>query len=185
MSKKRFIQAVIIRSLPELPKLSAAINYAEGLYDGLTQHGYGADKGQPNENTDWYQSLKPDQKKWFTGFWNAFNYKNNRNGAAMRWSQLGELTAEQYKVIIEAAKKEAVKQLPPGQARKMAQGWLHEKRYQDYQPTKPAKNVQKNHVLMRLNNELNGIKKLHQANNSDALLPQIKKLEQAIKDARV
>jgi len=185
MSKKRFVQAVVIRSLPELPKLSAAINYAEGLWDGLTQHGYGADKGQPNENKDWYQALTSQQKKWFTGFWNAFNYKNNRNGAAMRWAQLGELTDNEYKIIIEAAKKEAVKQLPTGQARKMAQGWLHEKRYQDYQPSKQTKSVEKKHVLMRLNNELKAIKKLYEASKSAALLKQIEKLEQAIRDARV
>lgn len=184
MSKKRFVQHIIIRSLPELNKLAQAINYAESLWDGLSQHGYAADKSEAHDGKDHYQALTPTQKKAFIGFWNAFNYKQNRNGAAMRWAQLGELTADDYKIIIEAAKKEAQKQLPPGQARKMAQGWLHEKRYHDYQATQKSKGAEKNHILNRLNIELNGIKTLYQASKDGALLQQIEKLEQAIKDAR-
>jgi len=185
MSKKRFIQAVIIRSLPELSKIAQAIKYAEGLYDSLGHHGYGADKSIPNEGKDYYDELTPRQRQWFTGFWQAFNYKQNRNGAAMRWAQLGELSDDDYKIIIEAAKKEGIKQLAQGQARKMAQGWLHEKRYNDYQAQNQNKKAQKNHVLNHLNNELNAIKKLYESSKDEALLKQIENLEQAMRDARV
>jgi len=41
MSKKRFIQGVLIRSLPALDKVPEAVSYAEGLWEALSQHGYG------------------------------------------------------------------------------------------------------------------------------------------------
>ncbi len=184
MSKKRFIQSVVIRSLPEPGKLAQAVAYAEQLWDGLSSHGYGADKMEPRDNKDWYQQLSARQRKYFAAFWTSFNYKNGRNGAAMRWHQLGELSDEQYQQIIDAAAKEAQKQLPPGQARKMAQGWLQEKRYQDYQPVQRNPASEKNHALMHLNNELNALKKLYHAGKDEALLKQIDTLEQAIRDAR-
>jgi len=185
MSKKRFIQAVIIRSLPELPKLPAAIKYAEDLWDALTRHGYGQPtEGKPQTGKDWYRELSERQRKWFAAFWNAFGHKQGRNEAAMRWYQLGELTDEQYRQIVEAARKEASKQLAPGQVRKMAQGWLFEKRYLDYAPDERVKQGEKNHVLTRLMGELNGIRQLHAASGDEALLTQINKLENEIREAR-
>jgi hypothetical protein len=185
MSKKRFIQGIIIRSLPEIEKLPQAINYGESLWDGLSEKGYGADKPhQPRENKDWYKALSERQRRWFNGFWAAFNYKRDRNEAATRWAQLGEMTDAEYQFIIDAAKKESLKQLPQGIARKRAPGWLHSRRYDDYQPTKKSKNAVKSHVLIGLNNQLNAIKKLYKSSKDQALLPQIQKLEQAIRDAR-
>jgi len=184
MSKKRFIHQVIIRSLPAIDKLPQAIHYAEQLWDELSKHGYGADKQQPRDNKDWYAALNARQKKWFVAFWNAFNYKHGRNGAAMRWQQLGDLSDAEYQQIIDAAGKEAQKQLPQGQARKMAQGWLAEKRWQDYQPVETDKKQQKNHVLTHLNNELNAIRRLYESSRDEQLLSQIEQLEQAIRDVR-
>lgn len=185
MSKKRFIQDVLIRNLPALDKVPEAISYAEGLWDAISQHGYGQTAAAtPRENKDWYQSLTPRQKEGFNRFWNAFKYKYGRDGAAMRWSQLGELSDKDYQKIIDAAEKEGSRQLPPGQSRMMAQGWLHEKRYQDYQAVEKPKQDQKKHVITHLYNELNGIKILYNNSGDEALLAQISKLEQAIKDAR-
>jgi hypothetical protein len=184
MSKKRFIHQVIIRSLPRVEKMPEAIAYAEQLWEALSRHGYGADKQQPRDNKDWFLELNDRQKKWFNGFWQAFNYKHGRNGAAMRWYQLGDMSDGEYQQIIDAARCEAQKQLPPGQARKMAQGWLAEKRWQDYQPVEPDKKQQKNHVITHLNNELNAVRKLYQSSGDAALKTQIQKLEQAINDAR-
>lgn len=184
MSKKRFVQSVVIRSLPEPGKLTQAIAYAEQLWDGLTQHGYGADKQEPRDSKDWYASLNDRQRRWFGKFWNAFGYKHGRNGAAMRWHQLGELSDEQYQQIVDAAGKEANKQLPPGQARKMAQGWLQEKRHLDYAPDRGVKKREKSQELTRLSAELNGLKRLYETSRDEALLKQIDKLEQAIRDVR-
>lgn len=185
MSKKRFVQAVIIRSLPELPRLPAAIKYAEDLWDALTRHGYGQQsESKPQTGKDWYRELSDRQRKWFTAFWLAFGHKQGRNEAAMRWHQLGELTDAQYQQIVEAARQEAGKQLAPGQVRKMAQGWLFEKRYLDYAPDERVKRNEQNAVLTRLTGELNGIKKLYEAGGDEALLAQITKLEDQIRQER-
>jgi hypothetical protein len=184
MSKKRFVQAVVIRSLPELPKLPAAIKYAEDLWDALTRHGYGQPvESKPQAGKDWHAALNDRQRKWFAAFWLAFGYKQGRNEAAMRWHQLGELTDAQYQQIVDAAKKEAGKQLAPGQVRKMAQGWLADKRYLDYADERD-KRSEKNHVLTHLMTQLIGVKQLHEASGDEALLEQISKLEDQIRKER-
>jgi len=185
MSKKRFVQQVMIRSLPAIDKIPEAIGYAESLWDALSTAGYGeATTALPRETKDWYKSLSEQQKKYFTLFWAAFKYKHGRDGAAMRWAQLGELSDGAYKNIIKAAESEGLRQLPKGQSRMMAQGWLAEKRYADYQATQPTKTQHKNHKINTLNAELNGIKILYNQSGTEALAQQIAKLEQAIDDAR-
>jgi hypothetical protein len=184
MSKRRFIQSVIVRSLPAVDKLPAVVDYAESLWDGLTARGYGSERPAIRESKDYYQDLTPVQRRYFDAFWRAFAYKADKNGAAMRWGQLGWLTEAEYQQIIAAAGAEAIKAREPGQVRKMAQGWLHDKRYLDYQAASVSPDSQKNHVLARLNAELLGIKRLFEASQDEALLAQIDKLEKAIQEAR-
>ena len=185
MSKKRFVQTVIARSLPTFEKREAALAYAEGLWDYLSSKGYGDDKpSQPRDGKDWYTKFDVRQKRWFDGFWVAFQLGKGKNEAAMRWHQLGNLSDAEYQQIIDAAGKEAKRELPPGQGRKMAQGWLHEKRYLDFTPTQTAAKSMQNHVLTRLTNDLLGIKRLYETSKDEALLPQIAKLEMAVKAAR-
>ncbi len=185
MSKKRFVHAVMTRSLPTPDKRQACLDYALDLYDWLTNKGYGDDKpSQPRDGKDWYTKLDERQRRWFDGFWLAFQMRRGKNEAAMRWHQLGKLSDAEYQQIIDAAAKEAKRELPQGQARKMAQGWLHEKRYLDFTPTKTAAKSLQNHVLTRLVNDLNGIRKLYESSKDEALLPQIEKLEAAVKAAR-
>ncbi len=183
MSKKRFIEAVIIRTLPNIDKLDAAIDYAEALYQALSRRGYGENKSQPNPEQDWYAKLSARQKRGFDRFWQAFGMKKGKNGAAMRWYQLGEKTDAQYQPIIDAAKKEAEQALPPGQARKMAQGWLQEKRYLDDQANKQNPNPNKQEIN-RLKTELNGLQQLYEHSKNEQFLKQIQQIEQAIDDAR-
>lgn len=185
MSKKRFVQHIIIRSLPKTDELNTAIHYAERLWDGLSQAGYGhTQESGPRESVNWYQRLNNTQRQGFDRFWDAYNYKKDRNGAAMRWYQLGELSKDQAQFIILAAEKDAQKQLPPGQARKMAQGWLHEQRYNDYLPNPKNLKQRKAQELMALNTQLTGLKRLYEACNDKALIVQIEQLEQKIKHAR-
>lgn len=184
MSKKRFVQEVVIRSLPPHGKLAAAIHYAENLWDGLTQHGYGQDEPTtPRQSKHWFNQLNDRQQRQFVAFWKAFAFKKDANGAAMRWGQLGDLSDEEAGLIISAAAKEAQKPLPPGQARKMAQGWLFEKRWLDHKPEPKDARQQKNHVLSHLKNELAAVKRLHEASGDNALKAQIQQLEQAIANA--
>lgn len=185
MSKKRFIQAVFIRNLPVVDKWEDALAYAESLYAWLTSKGYGDDKpSRPREGKDWYLRFDARQKHFFDAFWAAFQLGKGKNEAAASWHQLGKLSDAEYQQIIDAAAKEAKRELPPGQARKMAQGWLNGKRYLDFTPTKTAAKSLQNHVLTRLVNDLNGIRKLYDSSKDEALLPQIEKLEAAVKAAR-
>lgn len=185
MSKKRFVQAVVARSLPPPDKRQACLDYALDLYDWLTGKGYGDDKpSQPRDGKDLYQKLDDRQRRFFDGFWAAFDLRQGKNEAAGRWHQLGNLSDADYQQIIDAAAKESKRELPQGQARKMAQGWLHEKRYLDFTPTKTAAKSMQNHVLTRLLNDLNGVKRLYETSKDEALLPQIGRLEAAVKAAR-
>jgi len=185
MSKKRFVQQVMIRSLPATDKIPEAIGYAESLWDALSAAGYGeAATAKPSETKDWYQGLSPSQKKYFNLFWLAFKYKHGKAGAAMRWAQLGELEEADYKNIVKAAEAEALRQLPQGQSRMMAQGWLSERRYQDYQAPQASKKKRQNSEINTLIGELNGIKILYNQSGTEALAQQIAKLEEAIHDAK-
>ena len=186
MSKKHFIQRVIARSLPAADKQQAALDYAEDLWAWLDQHGYGADRSkQPRVSRDYCSEMNPRQLQFFNAFWQAFMLKKGRNEAAARWLQLGEMDVAGYQQIIDAAGREAHRQLPPGQARKEAQGWLFEKRWHDHQPTAANPISMKNKVLAGLTNNLLSVKKLYEASGDEALLPQIEKLEQAIREARL
>jgi hypothetical protein len=178
MTKKQFIQQIVIRALPEINQLSATLQYAEQLWDSMSYYGYGADKtAKPRENLDYYKELSENQRAAFDKFWTAFKHKQDRNGAAMRWLQMGELDAEHYKLIIEAAKQEALKPLSQGQVRKMAQGWLFERRYEDFTPDAGNQKKQQNLTVINLRNELNNLKHLYKLSPNSALAEQIKATE--------
>jgi len=66
----------------------------------------------------------------------------------------------------------------------MAQGWLHEQRYNDYQPTTANKDAQKGQLMQKLTSQLNGVKTLYEAGGDEALLPEIQKLENQLREAR-
>lgn len=181
MSKRRFVQAIVIRTMPALDKLPECIRYAESVWDSLTRHGYGTEAaGQPRESKDWFAALSTAQQAGFRQFWDAFNYKKARNDAAMRWQQLGELSATELGQIVEAARKEALRTLPPGQVRKMASGWLFEKRWLDHQMQPVINRNSKIVELNRLKNELTALEKLQAHTPNDTLAQQIAALKQRI-----
>lgn len=136
--------AFFVASHQDRPDADKAIVWAEKLWGKLTARGYGdKDKTEPKprDSKDWYKELSQHQQKWFCLFWEKFSHKQGRNEAAMRWGQLGELPETEYRAIVDAAKSEAARPLPQGQVRKMAQGWLAERRWEDHAPataTAPA-----------------------------------------------
>jgi hypothetical protein len=140
MQKKDFIQRAAIQFLALVEwDVNQAITYGERLWHRLTERGYGAPEATgPREAQAWYPKLQGQSKQQFEAFWSAFRHKHGRDGAAMRWYQLGDLSEEQAREIIDAAAAEARRQLQPGEVRKMAQGWLQERRWEDYQPVKAA-----------------------------------------------
>lgn len=181
MTKKQFIQHIIIRALPEIQNLSATIQYAEQLWENMAYYGYGADKtAEPRENQNYYKKLSENQRVAFDKFWDAFKLKQGRDGAAMRWLQLGELSSEQYKQIIEAAKQEAQRSLTHGQTRKWAQGWLMERRYEDFTPDPNKQKKQQDLTLVNLKNELSNLKHLYKLSPNPAIAAQIKAVEAKI-----
>lgn len=187
MKKKEFIQQIVIRSLPEHGKLAAAVSYAENLWEGLNQYGYGDEvvvASKPRASKSFVDDMNDTQKKQFNAFWEAFGYKKDINGAAMRWLQMGALSEADAKFIIDAARKEQAKKLPDGQARKMAQGWLFEKRWMDYVPTA---SVSKNNIdfeARKLFSELSSVRMLYEKTGDEALLSGIHKLERKLSEAR-
>lgn len=181
MTKKQFIQQIIIRALPEISQLSATIQYAEQLWENMNYYGYGADKvPEPRGNQNYYKQLSEQQRLAFDKFWDAFKLKQGRDGAAMRWLQMGELSSEQYKQIIEAAKQEAQRPLAKGQVRKMAQGWLMEHRYEDFTPDANKQKKQLDLTLINLKNELNNLKNLYKLSPNIAIEEQIRAIEAKI-----
>jgi hypothetical protein len=131
--KRRFIQAFVIRHCREAGHADGIITVGEQIWEILTRRGYGApDPTGPREGKDWYGLLSERQRLAFDAFWRAFGLKKGRNNAAMRWHQLGELTEAEYGRLIAAASAEAARELPQGQARKWAEGWLQERRWEDH-----------------------------------------------------
>lgn len=186
MSKKRFIQNVFSRCVPTPDKRQDCLEFAESLWAYLCQKGYGADQAsQPRESKNWIALLSQHQRQAFDAFWTAFDYKRDRNNAAMRWHQLGELSREQYQEIITAARQEAGKLVPPGQSRKMAQGWLFEMRWLDYSKAPIDDSKRLVMELNRLRNDLAGLESLYQASQTPELLTQITKLKTQIKEKQL
>jgi hypothetical protein len=181
MTKKQFIQQIVIRALPEISNLSATLQYAEQLWESMNFYGYGADKRvKPRESQDYYKALSENQRQAFDKFWSAFKHKQDRNGAAMRWLQLGELDAGQYKRIIDAARQEALKPVGKDQVRKMAQGWLFERRYEDFTPDPANQKKQRDLTLITLKNELSNLKNLYKLSPNSAIASQINTIEAKI-----
>lgn len=182
MTKAHFIQQFIIRTCPGKDKIRPAIAHGEWLWAELTKAGYG-DKAptQPRElKEDYYSQLTGLQKTCFDKFWAAFNYKTGKQRAALRWGQMGELDVSGYKKIIAAAEKEALRDFK-GQARKHAEGWLSERRWQDFDQA-PGKTDQREYL--KLTSELNGLKQLYQSGPNESLMASIAKKEAELRTLR-
>ncbi len=152
MNRKRFIQTAFIAWLPALQwDFDRALRAAERAWDKLTERGLGSTRPSgPRPLQDHYQALNERQRAWFERFWTAYGYKRGKQGAALRWGQLGELSDDDYQQIIDAARKDAERPLPAGQVRKMAQGWLAERRWEDHAPQRQAPANQHQERMRRL-----------------------------------
>lgn len=176
MQKRDFIQQAVLQFLPQTKNaetgkcnVDMAIAMAEKLWDKLSQRGYGDSKPTgPRDIPKAYDQLAkhPVMKAAFDLFWAAFDLKQGRDRAAARWLQMGELRKQDYDQIVAAAKKEAAqrKNLPEGRVPKMAEGWLTERRWQDYDETstETAKKQQnqKEQQLRQLNQDLAHAKRM-------------------------
>ncbi|HWP00036.1 MAG TPA: hypothetical protein VNL74_05335 [Methylococcus sp.] len=186
MTKREFIQRLIIRSQPAIDRFDLALAYAEALWERLTARGYGVPKrSEPREPIDWYGKLQGQNKIAFDRFWDAYGHKKDRNGAAMRWCQLGDLPRDEVEQIIEAARIDARQwreTAQPGQIRKMAQGWLFERRWLDHSPCdkRMDDNRDKDAELRGLRQKLSALKRLQEAGPSEEIKRQIDELVRRI-----
>jgi len=181
MTKREFLQHWVIRLAPSPERVEAALDVGERIWEALTRRGCGAPAPTgPRESVDWYGQLDERQRHWFDQFWEAFGYKKDRNGAAMRWCQLGELDQEQYRHIVESAKAEAAQPLAPGQVRKMAQGWLQERRWTDTAPTKTQETRQKTGLVSGFKATLRHLERLNEAAPNPRIQAQIDDLKAKI-----
>lgn len=180
MSKARFIQSVIVRSLPPVEKVEAGVRYAEQVYDELTRLGYGAPKQRKQrEQKDGYKALSEYQRTWFDKFWQAFGHKHGRDRAALAWAKLGEPSEADYQQIIDAATAESLRPRKPTESRKMAEGWINERRFEDQLATTKSASAAKNKALkLELISQLNGLKQFNSDGSND---DEIARIEQELK----
>ncbi len=186
MNKRRFLQLSSMQFLPHLDwHLDKAIAFGERLWQRLEERGYGEAKDhEPRPAGDWFAKLPEAQRPLFIRFWQAFGLKKGREGAAMRWIQI-DPSPELAEQIIAAAKKEAMAQREPGQVRKFAQGWLAERRWEDYAPEVKTAAGNPNQARIReLNGDLVHLRRMYQAAPNEALKRQIEQAEQRLQELR-
>ena len=133
MNKKAFIQQASTQFLPALEwDVNKAIKYGEKLWQRLSESGYGYDAQKPKEAPDnWYVKLQGESKLQFDSLWDAYKVKKGKHPAAKVWYELGDVPRDEAKKIIEAARS-AARDRNPTQTPKFLQGWLSERRYDDY-----------------------------------------------------
>lgn len=183
MNKRDFVQHYVLRWFdrcrPQEPRLNTLIYEGERLWTLLEKRGYGTRQERgPRPHMDWYRSLSNQQRDWFDRFWDVFNYKHGKQGAAMRWAQINPdaLTARH---IISAAEAEAAarSQRKPDQIPIMAQGWLNERRWEDH-PEPSAREQQAardwaQDERARLRAELQHVEQLHQRTSDTGVSAQL------------
>ena len=183
MQKRDFIQTCTIEFLPKLEfDLTKTLRYAEALWTRLTEQGYGGpQQHQPRQHADYYQQLSPELKIGFDQFWIKFNHKQGRNEAAQAWLQINPDNA-MMGLIAQAAEAEALRARQPGQVRKMAQGWLSQRRWEDFKaaPTATEQAQQQATQVQLLKADLGGLMQLYEAAPNDQLRAQITTLQNKI-----
>jgi hypothetical protein len=178
MHKKDFVQRILIRSLPKADKISDGIDYAEQVWQTLCERGYGCVEKQPEKDKgkDYYKLLTVYQKEHFDNFWQTFGLKTGKNGAAQSWIKLGELPGSDYAQIIKAARAEQAKPRHDGEVRKMAQGWLTDRRFDDYTDKKATVNHKTNPRMQEISGELTTLRRFESSSPGE-YTEQITRLE--------
>lgn len=181
MSKTRFVQQVIIRSLPRPERVEAGVRYAEQVYDELTRLGYGAPKQRKaRDSVDYYNDLSGHQREWLDKFRGAYGIKYApRSRTALAWSKLPEHSEALYRKIIDAAKIEATLRTQRETTAPYAELWLNERRYEDLNVSARARAADSNRALkLELNSQLQALKQFNSDGSND---DQIAKIQAQLK----
>jgi hypothetical protein len=146
MDRKQFILMAFANTNAAPEKFRGQLAYlnlkadfleAEGLLDPPRAKG----EKKPRQSVDYLARLLEPQQNAFLAFWKAYNAvpkphkSGGRNEAAMRWGEILPDTVLARR-IIDAAKDDARRwsENPSQGTRKFAQGWLTERRWEDYDP---------------------------------------------------
>ena len=160
MNKKDFIQRTLIRRSPLEADIDASIDYAEKVWHSMCKRGYGAIERQSERDVvDYYKKLTVFQKEHFDNFWLAFGYKEGKQGAAQSFLKLGELSEPEYLHITKAAKAENSKPRDQNSTRKMAQGWLSLRRFDDYEEKGKRVVLKVNPRIQEISGELTSLRR--------------------------
>lgn len=116
-----------------------AIAWAESLWEALVAAGYGPKSRAEARPTatrvdpkrDALAALTPELAASFARLWTAYAWPKAKQAAAERWGQLAPDAALAERIIAAAAA-EAREPRPEGQVRKWLQGWLSERRWEDW-----------------------------------------------------
>lgn len=136
-----------------IEKIDATIDYAEQMWAALDRRGYGgAKKGTERATEDYYGKLLPSQKEDFDRFWKAFRKTDGKQGAVQSWLKL-DPDKELAEKIIKGAQKEAQARSTKGNTPIWAQGWLSNRRWEDYDLDEPKTKTNSDHleILSKLN----------------------------------
>lgn len=181
-TRREFVQAAMVAWAPFHEwDLDKTIRWAERAWDVLSERGYGPLTPEtPRSSVDWYSRLEPSARGLFDRFWTAFARRgDSRAKAAMTWAQLAP-DAPLAEQIITAAAQEAALPRRPDEVRKMAQGWLSERRWESYQPPASSPTDDRAAHLRDLRGELATLTRLSQAGQSATFAAQIIRLQQEI-----
>jgi len=193
MKKRDFIQQASIQFMPQTDwNLDKSIQYAEKLWLKLDRKGYGdSQPSQPRDMINYYQQLSVTAKQQFDQFWIAFDYKHGKQRAAMRWGQLEKFSPTDLKNVIASAKQTAAarKNLKPDQTPIMAEGWLSQMRFDDYQETSTEKNQKKQNQaaqkIREITGALNHAKNMQQSCSDETWNTEVTRLTEDLKKLRV
>lgn len=192
MKKRDFIQQATIQFMPKTEwNIDKSIQYAEKLWLKLEQKGYGdTPESKPKTMVNYYKQLSAKSAKQFDQFWTAFDNKQGRQRAAMRWGQMGEQSTDELKKIIQAAKQTAAarKNLSPEQTPIMAEGWLSQMRFDDAEETHTEKTSKaQNQAILKIREvtgKLNHAKKMASTSNDAFWEKDVEKLTEQLKQLR-
>jgi hypothetical protein len=147
MDRKQFILMAFASTRPAPDSFGKELAYLHTKADFLEQEGIldppkAKGEKKPRKSVDYLARLEDWQRALFLQFWRYYNavpkeYRSGgRNEAAMRW---GDILPDEVlgRRIMEAARADAKRwtEAPTqGATRKFAQGWLSERRWEDYEP---------------------------------------------------
>lgn len=191
MKKRDFIQHASIQFMPQTNwDVDQSIRYAEKLWSRLEKKQLGDTKpSQPKDTVNYVDKLSKESLDQFNQFWVAFSYKSGKQRATMRWGQLGTVDEKKLKKIVDAAKQTAAERKNrPDRIPVMAEKWLAELRFDDYdQTTTEKQNKTQSQAALKIRDisgNLNHAKSMAANTEDDFWKEEIKRLKIQLKQLR-